>query len=127
MGAELGPTDAVCVLTHDVKFDIPALVAALATDVGYIGAMGSRRTHADRVERLRDEGVSDADLERIMAPIGLDLGGRTPEETAVSITAEIIAGRTGRRVPSLSEGDGPIHGDGDVTGVPTAVVRRVVP
>lgn len=117
VGAELGPTDAVCVLTHDLKFDVPALVAALATDVGYIGAMGSRLTHADRVERLRDEGVSDADLERIMAPIGLDLGGRTPEETAVSIAAEIIAGRTGRRVPSLREGDGPIHGDGDGDGV----------
>jgi xanthine dehydrogenase accessory factor len=109
VGGELGPTDAVCVLTHDAKFDIPALVAALATSVGYIGAMGSRRTHADRVERLREQGVSDADLERIMAPIGLDLGGRTPEETAVSIAAEIIAGRTGRRVPSLRDGDGPIH------------------
>lgn len=109
VGDELGPTDAVCVLTHDVKFDIPALVAALDTDVGYIGAMGSRRTHEARVERLRVEGVSDADLARIMAPIGLDLGGRTPEETAVSIAAEIIAGRTGRRVPSLRDGVGPIH------------------
>ncbi len=109
VGDQLGPADAVCVLTHDVKFDVPALLAALDTDVGYIGAMGSRRTHADRVARLRDEGAAGADLARIMAPIGLDLGGRTPEETAVSIAAEIIAGRTGRRVPSLRDGDGPIH------------------
>ena len=112
VGDRLGPTDAVCVLTHDVKFDVPALLAALETDVGYLGAMGSRRTHADRVERLRDEGVTDTELTRIMAPIGLDLGGRTPEETAVSIAAEIIAGRTGRRVPSLRDRDGPIHGAG---------------
>ena len=109
VGPQLGATDAVCVLTHDVKFDIPALVASLGTRVGYIGAMGSRRTHADRVHRLRDEGVTELQLERIMAPIGLDIGGRTPEETAVSIMAEIIATRTGRRVPSLRDGDGPIH------------------
>jgi xanthine dehydrogenase accessory factor len=109
VGPQLGANDAVCVLTHDVKFDIPALIAALDSRVGYIGAMGSRRTHADRVERLRDEGVDDDGLARIMAPIGLDLGGRTPEETAVSIVAEIIATRTGRRVPSLRDGDGPIH------------------
>ncbi|MGZ4683557.1 MAG: XdhC family protein, partial [Acidimicrobiales bacterium] len=81
-GSALGPRDAVCVLTHDHKFDIPAIVAALRTGVGYLGAMGSRRTHADRVERLRAEGVDDAGIDRIMAPIGLDLGGRTPEETA---------------------------------------------
>ncbi len=109
VGEGLGPTDAVCVLTHDVKFDVPALVHALTTDVGYVGAMGSRRTHAERIERLRAEGVAEPDLARIMAPIGLDLGGRTPEETAVSIAAEIIAARTGRRVPSLRDGDGPIH------------------
>src|SRR5690349_3218397 len=89
-GPTLGPRDAVCVLTHDHKFDIPAIVAALATDVGYLGAMGSRRTHAERSERLRAEGVDDAGIDRIMAPIGLDLGGRTPEETAISICAEII-------------------------------------
>ena len=106
----LGPRDAVCVLTHDAKFDVPAIVGALATDVGYVGAMGSRRTHATRVARLREVGVDDADLDRVMAPIGLDIGGRTPEETAIAICAEIIALRTGRTtVPSLREGDGPIH------------------
>lgn len=105
----LGPRDAVCVLTHDAKFDVPAIIAALATSVGYLGAMGSRRTHAKRVERLREAGVTDAELERVMAPIGLDLGARTPEETAIAICAEIIARRTGRAAPSLRDGDGPIH------------------
>jgi xanthine dehydrogenase accessory factor len=109
IGHELGPRDAVCVLTHDHKFDVPAVVAALRTDVGYLGAMGSRRTHADRVARLRAEGVSDQDLSRLMAPIGLDIGARTPEETAVSVCAEIIALRTGRPAPSLQAGEGPIH------------------
>ncbi len=106
---KLGPRDAVCVLTHDAKFDVPAIVTALGTSVGYLGAMGSRRTHAKRVERLREVGVSDAALERVMAPIGLDIGARTPEETAVAICAEIIARRTGRAAPSLRDGDGPIH------------------
>lgn len=110
VGPELGPRDAICVLTHDTKFDVPALVAALETDVGYLGAMGSRRTHADRMARLREAGVDDAGIERIMAPIGLDLGARTPEETAVSICAEIIACRTGRAAPSLRDTEGPIHG-----------------
>lgn len=106
---DLGPNDAVCVLTHDHKFDVPAIITALGTQVGYLGAMGSRRTHADRVARLREEGVDDAGLDRIMAPIGLDLGARTPEETAVSICAEIIAMRTGRTAPSLRDATGPIH------------------
>jgi xanthine dehydrogenase accessory factor len=106
---ELGPRDAVCVLTHDAKFDVPAIVAALDTEVGYLGAMGSRRTHAKRVERLREAGVDDAGLARVMAPIGLDLGARTPQETAVSICAEIIALRTGRVAPSLRDASGPIH------------------
>ena len=109
IGDELGPRDAVCVLTHDTKFDVPAIVGALATDVGYLGAMGSRRTHANRVERLREAGVTDESLDRIHAPIGLDIGGRTPEETAVSICAEIIAVRTGRRPASLTDTSGPIH------------------
>ena len=107
---ELGPRDAVCVLTHDLKFDIPAIVAALSTEVGYLGAMGSRRTTEERTERLRAEGTTDAELARIMAPIGLDIGARTPEETAVAICAEIIAQRTGRPVARLRDGQGPIHG-----------------
>ena len=111
VGPTLTPRDVVCVLTHDAKFDVPALVAALATDVGYIGAMGSRRTHADRIERLVEAGVAGAALDRIRAPIGLDLGARTPEETAVSICAEIIADRTGRSdARPLRATVGPIHG-----------------
>ena len=109
VGDDLGPRDAVCVLTHDTKFDVPAIVGALATNVGYLGAMGSRRTHGKRVERLREAGVDAEGLARIHAPIGLDIGGRTPEETAVSICAEIIAERTGRRPASLTDTSGPIH------------------
>ena len=109
VGDELGPRDAICVLTHDPKFDVPAVKAALGTRVGYLGAMGSRRTTDDRNRRLREEGVTDDDLQRVMAPIGLDLGARTPEETAVSIVAEIIASRTGRAAPSLRDRDGSIH------------------
>jgi xanthine dehydrogenase accessory factor len=109
VGDELGPRDAVCVLTHDAKFDVPAIVAALATGVGYLGAMGSRRTHDRRVVRLREAGVDEAGLARVMAPIGLDIGARTPEETAISICAEIIATRTGRTAPSLRDGSGAIH------------------
>jgi xanthine dehydrogenase accessory factor len=109
VGKTLGPRDAVCVLTHDHKFDVPAITAALATDVGYLGAMGSRRTHEERVARLREAGVGDEGLARVHAPIGLDLGGRTPEETAISICAEIIATRTGRLPRPLRETEGPIH------------------
>jgi xanthine dehydrogenase accessory factor len=113
IGGSLGPRDAVCVLTHDTKFDVPAILGALATDVGYIGAMGSRRTHEERWRRLLDEGASEPELrERLMSPIGLDVGARTPEETAVSICAEIIAVRSGRALramTSLRDGSGPIH------------------
>ena len=109
VGAELGQRDAVCVLTHDPKFDVPAIMAALETKVGYLGAMGSRRTHEDRVGRLREAGVSNDGLDRVMAPIGLDIGARTPEETAVSICAEVITLRTGREAPSLRDAEGPIH------------------
>ena len=109
VGAELGSRDAVCVLTHDAKFDVPAIVGALATRVGYVGVMGSRRTHDDRTKRLRDGGVDDSGLARLQSPIGLDIGARTPEETAISICAEIIGLRTGRAARSLSETAGPIH------------------
>jgi xanthine dehydrogenase accessory factor len=109
-GDELGPRDAVCILTHDPKFDVPAVQGALATKVGYIGVMGSRTTHSKRMQRLADVGVTGPDeLERLMSPIGLDIGARTPEETAVSICAEIIARRTGHDVSSLRDGTGAIH------------------
>jgi len=109
-GAELGPRDAVCVLTHDAKFDVPALVAALRTRAGYVCAMGSRRTQTQRVERLLETGLSPDEVSRVMAPAGLDLGARTPEETAISICAEMIARRTGRSAGSLRDQEGPIHG-----------------
>jgi xanthine dehydrogenase accessory factor len=99
----------VCVLTHDHKFDVPAILAATRTAVGYVGAMGSRRTHEQRVARLREAGMTHEQLARVMSPIGLDIGARTPEETAISICAEIIALRTGRHAPSLRDTSGPIH------------------
>jgi xanthine dehydrogenase accessory factor len=109
-GGSLGPRDAVCILTHDPKFDVPAIEGALATRVGYIGVMGSRKTHAKRIERLAEVGIVGAVLDRVLAPIGLDIGARSPEETAVSICAEIIARRTGRAAPSLRDASGAIHG-----------------
>ena len=99
----------ICVLTHDPKFDVPLLEAALKTDAAYIGAMGSRRTHDDRLARLRDEGVPEEALARLSSPIGLDIGARTPEETAVSIAAEIVAHRWGGTGAPLTRTDGPIH------------------
>ncbi|GAB3679897.1 XdhC family protein [Saccharopolyspora tripterygii] len=110
--AEEGRLDertAVMVLTHDPKFDVPVLKEALGMNVGYIGAMGSRRTHEDRLKRLREEGVTEEELSRVSSPIGLDLGARTPEETAVSIAAELIALRWGGRGVRLSDVEGPIH------------------
>ncbi|MGH1504907.1 MAG: XdhC family protein [Acidimicrobiales bacterium] len=109
VGDDLGPRDAVCVLTHDPKFDVPAVTASLRTGVGYLGAMGSRRTTDDRNRRLLEQGVDQGELARVMAPIGLDLGARTPEETAISICAEIIALRSGRLAPSLRDSEGDIH------------------
>jgi xanthine dehydrogenase accessory factor len=100
----------VTVLTHDPKFDVPVLVEALRLDLAYLGAMGSRKTHQDREARLREVGVTDEQLKRIASPIGLDLGARTPEETAVSIAAEIISLRWGGGATRLTALDGPIHG-----------------
>ena len=105
-GTQLGARDAVCILTHDPKFDVPAIQGALATNVGYIGVMGSRKTHAKRMERLADIGLQANDLVRVMSPIGLDIGARTPEETAISICGEIIARRTGRGNP-IKQAHGP--------------------
>ncbi len=108
-GVELGPRDAVLVFTHDSKFDEPALLAALATGAGYIGALGSRQTTTDRERRLRAAGAGDADIARIHAPCGLDIGSRTAEETAVSVLAEIISSRAERIARPLRETNGPIH------------------
>jgi len=111
--AEAGRIDrrtVLCVLTHDPKFDVPLLEVALRLpEVAYIGAMGSRRTHEDRLERLIEVGMTDAELARLSSPIGLDLGARTPEETAVSIAAEIIAVRWGGQGSRLADVEGPIH------------------
>ncbi|MEX1652013.1 XdhC/CoxI family protein [Streptomyces pseudovenezuelae] len=106
---EVDERTALCVLTHDAKFDIPLLRLALDLPVAYIGAMGSRRTHDERMRRLREQGLTEQQLARLRSPIGLDLGASTPEETAVSITAEIIAQAhrgTGR---PLTQVTGPIH------------------
>jgi xanthine dehydrogenase accessory factor len=110
ISANLGPRDAICVLTHDPKFDIPALAVAVRTKSGYIGAMGSRRTASDRAERLREAGLDEVQISRIRAPMGLDIDAHTTEETAISICAEIIAARGGvDNVAPLSRLDGPIH------------------
>jgi xanthine dehydrogenase accessory factor len=101
----------VCVLTHDAKFDVPLLETALRLPAAYIGAMGSRRTHADRDRRLREAGLTEAELTRLHSPIGLDLGARTPEETALSIAAEIVAARHGGTGLPLSDSHTPIHHD----------------
>ncbi|UFS97612.1 XdhC family protein [Nocardia huaxiensis] len=101
----------LCVLTHDAKFDVPLLEVALRLPVAFVGAMGSRRTHEDRTRRLREAGVTAAELARLRSPIGLDLGGRTPEETAVSIAAEIVALRRGGSGLPLTLSGGPIHRD----------------
>jgi xanthine dehydrogenase accessory factor len=107
----LGPRDAVLVFTHDPKLDVPAVVAALGTQAGYIGALGSRRTTDDRNGRLREAGVDGAALARVYAPCGLDIGASTVEETAVAILGEIIASRAGRPGAPLREGSGPIRRD----------------
>jgi len=112
--AEAGRIDertVVCVLTHDPKFDVPLLEVALRLPLAYVGAMGSRRTHEDRVARLKEAGVTAEQLRRLASPIGLDLGARTPEETAVSIAAEIISQRWGGTGARLSELSGRIHRD----------------
>ncbi|MFC8219984.1 XdhC family protein [Streptomyces sp. NPDC057362] len=117
---EVDARTVLCVLTHDAKFDIPLLRLALRLPVAYVGAMGSRRTHLDREARLREAGVSDLELARLRSPIGLDLGARTPEETALSIAAEIVAARHGGTGAALTGAHTPIHHDG-----PAAPAGRV--
>ncbi|MFI1647071.1 XdhC family protein [Streptomyces avidinii] len=101
----------LCVLTHDAKFDVPLLELALKLPVAYVGAMGSRRTHEDRNKRLREVGVTELELARLRSPIGLDLGARSPEETALSIAAEIVANRRGGSGAALTGAHIPIHPD----------------
>ncbi|MFI8992920.1 XdhC family protein [Streptomyces sp. NPDC053542] len=110
----------LCVLTHDAKFDVPLLTEALRRPAAFIGAMGSRRTHEDRDRRLREAGLTDQDLARLHSPIGLDLGARTPEETALSIAAEIIATRHGGTGAPLTGARFPIHREGDFQGTAAA-------
>jgi xanthine dehydrogenase accessory factor len=99
----------ICVLTHDPKFDIPVLKIALRSNAAYVGAMGSRKTHQDRLDRLAQAGLSDAEIARLRSPIGLDLGGRSPQETALSILAEVVMVRESRSGLPLSETEGTIH------------------
>ncbi|MFF8710817.1 XdhC family protein [Streptomyces sp. NPDC015184] len=121
--ADVDARTVLCVLTHDAKFDVPLLELALRMPVGYVGAMGSRRTHLERNERLREVGVTELELARLHSPIGLDLGARTPEETALSIVAEIVAERRGGSGLSLKGAHTPIHHE---TGEPpTAVITSV--
>ena len=108
-GTEVDARTVICVLTHDPKFDVPVLEVALRTPAAYIGAMGSRRTHEDRLERLREAGLTEDELSRLRSPIGLDLGARTPEETAVSIAAELIQLRWGGTGRALTDTEGRIH------------------
>ncbi|MFG2877079.1 XdhC family protein [Streptomyces sp. NPDC048337] len=110
----------LCVLTHDAKFDVPLLELALKLPVAYVGAMGSRRTHEDRNKRLREVGVTELELARLRSPIGLDLGARSPEETALSIAAEIVANRRGGTGAALTGAHIPIHPD-----VSNTVVGRI--
>jgi xanthine dehydrogenase accessory factor len=107
----LGPRDAVLVFSHDSKLDVPALMAAFATDAGFIGALGSRKTTGDRLARLQEAGATEADLARLHAPAGLDIGAATVEETAIAVLAEIVATRAGRSGVPLRESSGPIRRD----------------
>ncbi|MFN2519384.1 MAG: XdhC family protein [Jatrophihabitantaceae bacterium] len=121
---EVDPRTVVCVLTHDPKFDVPLLEIALRMPLAYVGAMGSRRTNADRLEKLRELGLSDEEVSRLHAPIGLDVGARTPEETAVSVAAELIAVRWRGTGSPLRAIDGPIHHDIDHDRTATATVDK---
>ncbi|SFY02621.1 XdhC family protein [Streptomyces atratus] len=120
---EVDARTVLCVLTHDAKFDVPLLEVALRMPVAYVGAMGSRRTHLERNDRLREAGVTELELARLHSPIGLDLGARTPEETALSIAAEIVADRRGGSGVPLKGAHTPIHHEAGEP--PTAVITSV--
>ncbi|MSO42013.1 MAG: XdhC/CoxI family protein [Solirubrobacterales bacterium] len=113
-GQELTGRDVVLVFSHDAKLDEPALISGLGSGAGYVGALGSRRTQAQRAERLLEAGVAQAEIDRIAAPCGLDIGARTPPETAVSILGEVIAAQNARSAESLSGSEGPIHSKREV-------------
>jgi xanthine dehydrogenase accessory factor len=115
----------ICVLTHDPKFDVPLLEVALRSPAGYVGAMGSRRTHEERMALLRENGLTEAELAPLHSPIGLDIGARTPEETAVSVAAEIIRSRWGGSGKPLLSTVGPIHGERDRDAAPALVPAEV--
>ncbi|WP_347355022.1 XdhC/CoxI family protein, partial [Intrasporangium sp.] len=122
----IDPRTVICVLTHDPKFDVPVLEIALRLpEVAYIGAMGSRRTHADRLDRLREAGLTEDELARMHSPVGLDLGARTPEETAISIAAEIILDRWGGRGQRLGGLAGPIHHHHGLVEEPPALPHQI--
>jgi xanthine dehydrogenase accessory factor len=123
-GTEVDPRTVICVLTHDPKFDVPLLEIALRLPVAYVGAMGSRRTNDDRLKKLRELGLSEHDLGRLHAPIGLDVGARTPEETAVSVAAELISARWGGTGSQLRTVDGPIHHEVDHVRNPSVTGRN---
>jgi len=108
---EVDERTVICVLTHDPKFDVPLLEVALRTRAGYVGAMGSRRTHDSRMAKLREAGLRPEELARLRSPIGLDLGARTPEETAISIAAELTQLRWGGTGRALTDTEGRIHRD----------------
>ncbi|MFD5573716.1 XdhC family protein [Streptomyces cadmiisoli] len=120
---EVDTRTVLCVLTHDAKFDVPLLALALRLPVAYVGAMGSRRTHLDRNQRLREAGVGELELARLRSPIGLDLGARTPEETALSIASEIVAQRRGGSGLPLTGAHTPIHHD--VSAAPSGRIGSV--
>jgi xanthine dehydrogenase accessory factor len=107
--ADVDPRTIICVLTHDPKFDVPLLEVALRTPAAYVGVMGSRTTHEDRLARLRAAGMTESELERLRSPIGLDIGARTPEEVAIAIAAEIVADRWGGSGLPLRETSGRVH------------------
>jgi xanthine dehydrogenase accessory factor len=108
-GTGVRPDTVICVLTHDARYDVPVLAVALRTPAEYVGAIGSRRTCAERVERLRAAGVTDREMARLRSPIGLDLGGRSPEQTALAIGAEIVALAHGGSGRPLRDTGGPLH------------------
>ncbi|MFG2059715.1 XdhC family protein [Micromonospora sp. NPDC048930] len=122
-GIPVDPATVLCLVGHDPRYEIPLLRAALDTPAGYIGVLGSRSAHEARLARLRADGLPPAQLARLIGPAGLDLGGRTPTETALAIAAELVAGRNGGTGRALHGLDGPIHRVADRDRRPAASLR----